>query len=113
MQESEKYLERSRELRSNQAPAENLIWNRLKNRHLGGNKFRRQFVIEPYIVDFICFDSNLIIELDGGQHMDAIDYDRKRDAFLRSKNYTIVRYWNNEVFDNIEGVLENILNNLK
>ncbi|MBL4569047.1 MAG: DUF559 domain-containing protein, partial [Flavobacteriaceae bacterium] len=56
---------------------------------------------EPYIVDFICFRLSLIIEIDGGQHMDAVDYDQKRDSFLKSKGFKILRYWNNDVFSDV------------
>ena len=106
-------LDRSKELRKKQTPTETIIWNHLRNRELKDFKFRRQHVIEPYIVEFVCFQLNLIIEIDGGQHMDAVDYDQKRDSFLKSKGFKILRYWNNDVYNNIEGVLEDIWLNLK
>lgn len=105
--------DRALELRKKQAPAEILVWSSLRNRRLNGFKFRRQFVIPPYIVDFICFEKNLIIELDGGQHMETINYDKKRDAFLESKNYKILRYWNNDIFDKFDAVLSDIVRHLE
>jgi len=105
--------DRAQDLRKKQAPAEIILWDRLRNRQLAGSKFRRQFIIAPYIVDFICIKKNLIIELDGGQHMDAKSYDQKRDSFIISKGFKILRYWNNEVFNELESVLEDVLRKLE
>ena len=99
-------LERARILRQNQTDAEGLLWHYLGNKQLDGYKFRRQQPIGPYIVDFACMSRKLVIELDGGQHAEQHDYDKKRDDYLRGKGYRILRFWNNEVFQNCMDVLE-------
>ena len=71
-------------------------------------KFRRQFPIEPYIADFVCLELKLIIELDGSQHFDQIAYDNERTDFLKQRGFKVLRFWNNDVFKNTEGVLESI-----
>ena len=95
-------------LRSNQTDAESLLWRHFRAHRLAGAKFRRQQTIGPYIVDFVCFDKRLIIEVDGGQHLES-DRDMRRDAWLVEQGFSILRFWNNEVFQNTEGVLERIL----
>jgi len=100
----------ARSLRKNQTDAERLLWFRLRGRQLEGFKFRRQERIGSYIVDFICFDKKVIVEIDGGQHNE--DDGRKRDEaradWLRNEGYRVLRFWNNEVMDNLDGVLEKI-----
>jgi very-short-patch-repair endonuclease len=98
---------RSRRLRQNATQAENQIWNRIRNRGLNGLKFVRQEPIGPFTVDFICREARLVIELDGGQHVDN-ELDRRRDAWLIQHNYRVLRFWNNDVMTNVEGVLETI-----
>src|SRR5277367_6490243 len=100
---------RARALRKNSTDAENHLWYFLRSRHFQGFKFRRQYVIEHYIVDFICIKKKLIIEIDGGQHTQALEYDTKRTAFLEAKGYTVLRFWNNDIFSNIDEVLTVIL----
>ncbi len=100
---------RAKELRQRQTDVEFLLWPRLKNRQLNGNKFRRQHIIKPYIVDFICLEKNLIIELDGGQHSTQINYDQQRTQHLQQRGYRVIRFWNNDVMINMEGVLSEIL----
>jgi 16S rRNA processing protein RimM len=102
---------RAREFRRNQTDAEKRLWSRLRNNSLGGFKFRRQHPIPPYIADFFCEQLGVIIELDGGQHTPEVD--AKRSVYLESKGYRILRFWNNEVLSNTNGVLETILNELK
>ncbi len=75
-------------------------------------KFRRQQQIGNYIVDFVCFEKGLIIELDGGQHATNMESDKKRDNWLRSEGFEVVRFWNTDVFENIEGVMETVKNRL-
>src|SRR5689334_12466411 len=104
---------RARNLRKNITKAENRMWYFLRNRRFNGYKFVRQFVIGPYIVDFVCREKNLIIELDGGQHMQAEKYDKRRTYFLEQNGYRVFRVWNNEVFNNIDNVLETIFNLLE
>jgi very-short-patch-repair endonuclease len=100
--------ERARQLRRNQTDAEKRLWARLRSRQLNGFKFRRQFVIGPFITDFCCFEQRLVVELDGGQHASKTATDETRSAFLHSCRYTVLRFWDNEVLTNIDGVLERI-----
>jgi very-short-patch-repair endonuclease len=101
--------ERARSFRKNMTFAENRMWYFLRNRRLNGHKFVREFVIGSYIADFVCREKKLIIEVDGGQHMTAADYDQNRTKFLEQHGYKVFRVWNNEVFNNIQGVLETIM----
>ncbi|MGJ0515835.1 MAG: endonuclease domain-containing protein [Methylomicrobium sp.] len=100
--------DKARILRKNQTNVEQLLWKRLRNRQLLGQKFRRQFPIEPYIVDFVCLELKLIIELDGGQHAEQMDYDQQRSRYLEQRGFNMIRFWNNEIIENIEGVLETL-----
>lgn len=105
--------ERSRDLRKNLTDAEQKLWQKLRSKQIHGNKFRRQFVLGNYIVDFICLDKHLIIEVDGGQHMENVDYDLQRDEWLKSQNFKVLRFWNNQVLNEIDSVLEVIVKNLE
>jgi len=98
----------ARELRRNQTDSEKLLWSRLRNRQLEGRKFRRQQIIGPYIADFLCLEPKLIVELDGGQHVEQQDSDAARTAYLSAMGYQVLRFWNNEAISNIEAVLESI-----
>ena len=100
--------QKARQLREHSTDAEKLLWHHLRNRRLNGWKFRRQFPVGKYIVDFVCQELKLIIEIDGGQHADQITYDLERTRILNSKRYQVVRYWNNEVLGNLTGVLESL-----
>jgi len=91
---------------------EGRLWWFLRQKQLDDYKFRRQHPIGSYIADFVCIEQKLIIELDGGQHAEQQDYDKKRDEFLQSKGYRVLRFWNNQVTENIEGVIETILSAL-
>lgn len=106
----EKYL-KARNLRKNSTPHERIMWNLLKNRQLNGMKFVRQYPIGKYIADFVCRDKKLVIELDGGQHNEDknIIYDNERTKFIESKGYKIIRFWNNEIDSNLDGVYERLL----
>jgi very-short-patch-repair endonuclease len=89
--------------------AEAKIWQRLRAHRFMGLSFRRQLPVGPYLVDFVCLEARLIIEIDGGQHeSDQVMYDAKRDAWLRSQGFGILRFWNNDVLKNLRGVLERI-----
>ena len=105
--------ERSRDLRKNLTDAEQKLWQKLRNKQIHDHKFRRLFVLGNYIVDFICLDKRLIIEVDGGQHMDNVNYDLQRDEWLKSQNFKVLRFWNNQVLNEIDSVLENIVKNLE
>ena len=97
---------RARRLRRDMTDPERLIWSRVRHMQLG-SKFRRQVPIGPYVVDFTCPAARLVVELDGGQH-NGCQHDALRDAFLRQEGYTVLRFWNNDVLANIEGVLMSI-----
>jgi very-short-patch-repair endonuclease len=98
---------RARTLRLNATDAELKLWNRLRSRSLGGFKFVRQEPIGPFVVDFMCREKRLIIEVDGGQH--ATDKrDASREQWLVDHRYRVLRFWNNDVLGNINGVLETI-----
>ena len=100
-------------LRKNATDVEMLLWAHLRNRRLGGYKFRRQAPVGSYIVDFICIEKKLVVELDGGQHQDQSDYDTKRTQYLNSCGLQVIRFWNNEVLENLDGVLTTLLKEAK
>jgi very-short-patch-repair endonuclease len=79
---------------------------------MNGHKFKRQQPIGPCIVDFVCFEAKVVLELDGGQHADAEAEDRARDTWLRAQGFRVLRLWNNDVLQNLDGVLERIVENL-
>jgi len=101
-------LGNARHLRKNMTDAEQRIWRALRLRQILGVKFRRQHPIGAYIADFICIERKLIVEVDGGQHAEQIVEDNVRTAWLEAQGYRVMRFWNNEVLQNIEGVLETI-----
>lgn len=106
--------QRAKHLRNESTPPEEILWYYLRARRFVGLKFRRQVPIENYIADFVCFEKRLIIELDGSRHLQSksLKYDKKRDDFLRSQNFQVLRFYNNEVYNDIEGVLESIYLNV-
>jgi BirA family biotin operon repressor/biotin-[acetyl-CoA-carboxylase] ligase len=97
----------ARKLRRASTDVETALWQRLRNRQLEGEKFVRQLPIGPYVADFACRSAKLVIELDGGQHADSAA-DAARTGLIEAHGYTVLRFWNNDVIDNIEGVLEQI-----
>ena len=101
-------LDNAKALRSNQTEAEQRLWYHLRAHRFMGMKFKRQKPVGRYIVDFVCLERRLIIELDGGQPAEQAAYDRERDAYLRSEGYTVMRFWNNDIMQELEGVLEQI-----
>jgi very-short-patch-repair endonuclease len=110
MKKGEDQIRFVRNLRRRQTEAEKLLWARLKSRQVAGVKFRRQQSIGPYIVDFASFERKLIVEIDGGQHnvKEAMEKDEERTAWLKESGYRVLRFWNNDVMMNTEGVLERI-----
>lgn len=112
MKQTTKY---ARALRKSLTPQERKLWYYLRNRRFEGFKFRRQFPIGIYIVDFCCFSAKLIIELDGGQHNGSnfVIKDRRRDNYLKSLGFTILRFWNNELDNNRQVVLDSIYDQLQ
>ena len=97
---------RARLLRANATDAEKVLWRQIRGRRLEGYKFRRQAIIEPYIVDFVCYEARIIIELDGGQHLDQKDYDNRRTILFRRMGYRVLRFWNDDVLNEIHSVTE-------
>ena len=104
---------RARALRRNPTDAERTLWNHLRFWQVDGYKFRRQQPLGKYIVDFVCLEKSLIVELDGGQHADQSSYDAERDAWLRGQGFSVLRFWNNDVLQNINGVKDTILSKLE
>ena len=96
----------AREMRGSMTDAEALIWRLLRGRRIAGAKFRRQHPLGRYILDFYCDEKKLCIELDGGQHMEAAGYDQYRDAWLRARGIYVLRFWNNQVLTETEGVMK-------
>jgi very-short-patch-repair endonuclease len=105
-------IQNARRLRRESTNAETKLWLALRDRRLGGFKFVRQRSIEPYIADFVCRERKFIVEVDGGQHADNLR-DRRRDDFLAADSYRVLRFWNNDVLTNLEGVLTTILATLE
>jgi len=101
-----KLISIARVLRKNMTDAECKLWWHLRDKSFG-YKFRRQSLIGEFIVDFACHEKRLVIELDGDQHADSFQ-DKVRDAWLAEQGYKVLRFWNNEVFENLEGVLDTI-----
>ncbi len=101
-------VNRARALRSKMTDAERILWQGLRGKQVNGYRFRRQHPIEPFFADFACIEHKLVVELDGGQHQEQLEYDQQRTAFLASQGWRVLRYWNNDVFQNLEGVLSNI-----
>jgi len=99
----------ARQLRKNPTDAEQAPWKHLRLCQLGEYKFRRQQPIGWYIVDFVNFEKRVIIELDGGQHSQQVDYDAERTACLNAQGYRVLRFWNNQVIKEVEAVKEVIL----
>lgn len=100
----------ARELRKNQTISENKVWQLLRNRRFYNLKFKRQCPIGAYIVDFVCKEKKIIIEIDGGQHNENynITNDIKRTKYLENLGYKVIRFWNNDVQYNISGVLSEL-----
>jgi len=104
--------DRARQLRRDETDVERKLWSRLRARQLCGAKFRRQYPIGTFIADFCCYEQRLVIELDGGHHAEQLDADRNRTDFFVSQGYGVLRFWNHEVTENIDAVLEQISHTL-
>jgi len=98
-----------RQLRKNMTDAERTLWRHLRLRQFAGYKFRRQQPIGKYIVDFVCFERKLIIELDGSQHSGEVAYDSERSAWLEEQGFRVLRFWDNQVFNETDGLKEIII----
>ncbi|MEX2577265.1 MAG: DUF559 domain-containing protein [Halofilum sp. (in: g-proteobacteria)] len=97
----------ARSLRRNMTDAELRLWYHLRARRMGGYKFRRQYPIGPYIVDFVAVEAGMVVEADGGQHADSSE-DAERTAYLERAGYTVLRFWNHEILNGTDSVLERI-----
>ena len=111
-QPPEIHRRRARDMRGDATLAENLLWQAIRDRRLGGFKFRRQVPLRGYILDFVCFEARIVVEVDGGQHAESVA-DEKRDAAFRAEGFRIVRFWNDEVTENLNAVCLSILSHLK
>ncbi len=99
---------RARQMRNHPTEAESLLWQHLRRSQILGRKFRRQEPMGPYIVDFLCFDPMLVIEIDGSQHTGLIAYDAERSSFLAGRGFKVIRFWNHEVLAQTDRVREAI-----
>jgi very-short-patch-repair endonuclease len=99
-------------MRSQPTEAEHRLWQLLRAHRFSGHKFKQQVPLDFYIVDFVCFARRLIIEVDGGQHAES-EHDQRRDAYLEAQGFRILRFWNNDIFENEEGVSELIFSALR
>lgn len=97
-----------RALRKNATIPERILWSKLHGRQFGGFKFRRQRPVGPYVCDFVCLSEKVVVELDGSQHVDRSDYDQRRDASLRSSGFRVLRFWNRDVVERLDVVLNTI-----
>lgn len=102
----------SRDLRRNMTDAERKLWQRLRSRQVEGQKFRRQHPIGPYVVDFVCLEARLIVEVDGGQHANRLPYDRCRTEWLEARGFRVLRFWNHEVLGELDAVAKVIWHGL-
>ena len=104
-------VQNARALRQSPTTAEQLLWRHLRNRQLAGAKFRRQHPLGPYILDFVCLEHGLVVEVDGGQHADlqAQAYDRQRSAWLQQQGLQVLRFWNHDVMQQTHEVLAQLL----
>jgi len=99
---------RSRELRLNATDAERKLWAQLSARKIAGVRFNRQFPVGPFICDFVSRTAKLVIEVDGGQHAVDVEKDKARTAYLEAQGFRVIRFWNNDVLDRIEGLVSEI-----
>ncbi len=108
MQRREKPIGMARSLRKRAAPAETLLWKAIRNRALGGFKFRRQHPVGPYVLDFACQECKVAVELDGLSHLRTKENDKARTLFLEELGWRVIRFWNTEIYDDYDQVLEAI-----
>lgn len=103
----------ARRLRRQPTEAEALLWRRLRNRQLDGWKFKRQFPIDRFVVDFCCADARIVVEIDGGQHGEQTERDAARTEVPSAMGYLVIRFWNSDVLSNADGVLETIARTIR
>jgi very-short-patch-repair endonuclease len=109
----EEIRRRVRHLRKNPTDAERLLWQKLRFWQVDGLKFRRQQPLGRYIVDFVCLEKRLVVEVDGGQHAENTNYDRERDAWLHDQEFVVLRFWNHDVLKKIDEVMNVIIEKLR
>ena len=102
-----------RTLRKNPTEAEKALWRELRGKQINNFKFRRQHIHENFILDFVCIETKLIIEVDGGQHAEHNEYDQKRTTQLEQAGFTVLRFWNNQILHEMESVKQAILSALE
>ena len=105
---SKSEIERARKLRGDMTEVERPLWLQLRAEQVAGYRFRRQVPIGDYVVDFACMKAKLVVELDGGQHAAAVKSDSRRTQWLESQGFRVLRFWNNAIVEELEGVLETI-----
>jgi very-short-patch-repair endonuclease len=105
-------LDHAKRMRTSQTDAEAKLWLHLRGKRFSGYKFRRQQPIGPFIADFVCLRCRLIVEADGGQHTGTAEYDEKRTAWLEAQGFRVLRFWNNDILQRSDEVLDSILNAL-
>ena len=115
MQYNSKNLTFAKQMRSNMTNEEKILWNILRAKRFYGYKFKRQVLIGNYIADFVCYGAKIIVEIDGGGHntYDKINADNIRTQYLEGLGFKVIRFWNNEIQSNIDGVCELLLKELK
>ncbi|MBI5782460.1 MAG: endonuclease domain-containing protein [Gammaproteobacteria bacterium] len=113
MTETSVNTRRARTLRNSLTDTERCLWSRLKRQQINGYKFRRQFPLGPYIVDFVSLEARLVIEVDGGQHANRVGKDEVRDKWLVSQDFRVLRFWNNDVLRETDAVIETIVQALR
>ncbi len=113
--ENNPMTEAARELRQRQTEAERILWFKLRDNQLGGIKFRRQEPVGKYVVDFVSFENKLVIEIDGSPHKDAEvkSNDGQRTLWLKSEGFKVLRFWNAEILNGLDGVMRKVKANLK
>ena len=99
-------------MRHEPTKAETVLWQRLKAKRLEHYKFRRQEPVAGYIADFLCYQPRLVIEVDGGHHAEQFDADELRTRVIEAEGFRVIRFWNNEIMENLDGVLERIVSEL-
>ncbi len=105
--------ERAKQLRRDSTDAERALWRLVRGRRFSDYKLRRQVPLGLYIVDFVCLEQKLVVEIDGGQHSEAVSYDSARTEWLESQGFRVLRFWNNEALSNSDGMVEVILAELR
>jgi very-short-patch-repair endonuclease len=106
-------LKRSRQMRKDSTPAEIRLWSHLRMKNVDGARFRRQYPIEGFIVDFCCLKDHLIVEVDGSQHAESVTYDDERTRLLERQGFRVLRFWNGDVMQNVDAMVEVIFEALR